>query len=299
MAMNAERWLDELRLDHGPASTAVVRVYAQAAALPEGLQLEAQLSGPVCAYSRTLRAVHRFSAVPGTTGRWEAVVPDPCCWSPPMPFLYEAQLALRDARGRVAGQQRRLLGIRPLETLRQRFVLEGRTLVVRGARRDAVDTGDDLSAWHDAGAAMLVETPVEDWCEAASRIGVLLVVRLPAEPDAAVAHLRRLTRWPAAAMLAAEGSLEESRIPPLCGGVLLHVVRRAEEAASPAAWAQALLAEAEDAHELADVVRAARLPVVALCRGGRYREPAEARRACDRLQADLAARGAAAAGYLV
>ena len=60
------------------------------------LQLTGTLAGPSCLYAKTLQAT--FSLVdrgPGESLLAEAIVPEPCFWTPEMPQLYQADVQLR------------------------------------------------------------------------------------------------------------------------------------------------------------------------------------------------------------
>ena len=86
-----------LRIFHGEATPAAARLYAEYPADdPSGLELTGTVEGPFCQYAHTLTAVGRFRPLPpDRTVMAEAVVPDPCFWTPQMPFTYSVNLELR------------------------------------------------------------------------------------------------------------------------------------------------------------------------------------------------------------
>ena len=85
----------QLELFFGDASDAVARVYAR---LPcdettTGSQLTGELIGPECRFAQTLSARIPFQdRGPGESLLAEAVVPDPCFWTPELPMLYKARI---------------------------------------------------------------------------------------------------------------------------------------------------------------------------------------------------------------
>jgi hypothetical protein len=74
------------------------------------VKLEGTLSGPYCTGARTLTASIAFRDM-GNAGMAEAVVPDPCVWSPQRPLLYRAELQARQG-DRVIGEYHGLIGLK-------------------------------------------------------------------------------------------------------------------------------------------------------------------------------------------
>src|SRR6516225_4867325 len=77
----------------GEANEAEARVYARLpSAVPlDGYQLTGRLIGPECCFAKTLPATIPFvDRGPGNGLLTEAIVPDPCFWTPELPFLYRA-----------------------------------------------------------------------------------------------------------------------------------------------------------------------------------------------------------------
>ena len=59
----------------------------------ERIMLRGTLRGPYCEHARTLPAEYAFRDVgPGEAAAAEAVVPDPCLWSPELPHVYHADV---------------------------------------------------------------------------------------------------------------------------------------------------------------------------------------------------------------
>src|SRR3954471_17984228 len=92
---------ESLELFFGDANPAETRVYARCAtgSLKAGQQrpqITGILTGPFCEYAQTLAATIPFvDAGPGKSSLAQAIVPDPCFWTPELPYLYRAHLELR------------------------------------------------------------------------------------------------------------------------------------------------------------------------------------------------------------
>ncbi len=112
----------------------------------------------------------------------EAVVPDPCFWTPELPFLYRAEIELR--RGaELLWRCERLLGIRRLGVRGQSLFFDGKRFVLRGAMRPPMGSGEwgmgnDEAFARESWTALVVPEPSDEVCELASRRGVLLVADL-------------------------------------------------------------------------------------------------------------------------
>jgi hypothetical protein len=68
------------------------------------------LRGPYCERSRTLAAEFAFRER-GEPGTAEAIVPDPCIWSPELPHFYQADIEARQGR-RVVAEYHGKIGLR-------------------------------------------------------------------------------------------------------------------------------------------------------------------------------------------
>lgn len=84
----------------GDVNDVEARVYARyvtprdaAYPLTEPIIIRGTLRGPHCELARTLPAVFMFRPVPGESPPTaEALVTDPCCWSPELPHLYRCDV---------------------------------------------------------------------------------------------------------------------------------------------------------------------------------------------------------------
>jgi hypothetical protein len=288
----------------GDANPAQARVYArwrvgdQFSGDVERLTLAGQLVGPQCEFAQTLPA--RIPFVGGRSAgalTAEAVVPDPCFWTPELPFLYRAELELRHGAEKI-GTCERLIGIRRLGVRGRWLSFEGKRFVLRGMRCD--DWSEDSAAFaRETWTAMVLADPSDEVCEFASRRGVLLVADLAEMKNGINAALRRMAQWPPVgiALLAGDAAFdaEDRDLAPnlllaqwIAGGATFEIE----------SWAQMAFVEVTSVEEFALVASKCKLPVVAVSRMKNLESVENSRADCDRLQRDLATSGDYA-GYVV
>jgi hypothetical protein len=299
--------MTRLEIFFGDASNALARVYARlpAADAPPSCRLSGRIAGPTCAYSRTLQAAVPLSAQSAEPdGEWllaEAIVPDPCFWTSELPLLYQVHVELRQA-GELLESAERPLGIRPLAARRGRFVWEGRPWVARGASAAALPAAPPAD-WRSADLMMCVEAPSDELCSEASRLGCVLAAELSGSDVEIIAEARRLARWPAVAMLLLDsGAPLDASVRQAARNLPLGRLQSVQGGAD-ADGADFIVCESPSAGDI--LACAAGLssldrprPIVAR-RNAIWRDSlADARRACDALQRELAGRGDFA-GYLV
>lgn len=298
--------LGRLDIFFGDANNAEARVYARlpSAGLPAGCTLSGNITGPTCEYSHTLSATIPLAARGATATAAElppilaeAIVPDPCFWSGELPFLYLANVELRQG-DEVLGSRQRSFGIRPLGVLRRRLIFEGRPWVPRAAQLQELPEAP-LANWREADLTMYVKKPTEDLLSDASRLGVVLIIELWGNAASMPEKVRWLAQWPAAciAVLRSEQPLDRA-IRALCPNLLLAAYCGVGDALSVADWADLVICEEASAEDFAVRTRGVAKPVLALRHAGWRDQPADLRRECDRLQRDLAGREEFA-GYVV
>lgn len=290
------KFADRLEIFFGDANDAISHVYARLRG-PEaetGHQLTGSLTGPSCLYAETLPAT--FSLVdrgPGKSLLAEAIVPEPCFWTPDMPQQYRAKVHLCH-QGNVVASAERFFGIRTLGADGRKLIFDGKRWVLRGICKDELPA-IELDKWHESGATMMVRNPDDALCQEASRVGVLIVAQLDAPH---VHEIQRLSRWPAMAIVVLPSQ------PTIDLNGLAHNLLLAERFAPgrpilPAPWAQIAICDASHHQELECRLAKCPLPVIATRIGA---EPlstiAAGRTLCDRLQRDLAGR-VEISGYMV
>lgn len=203
--------LDALDLFHGETTDALAHIYARLPriGLPEGCALSGALVGPDCRYARTLTTRVKFHDLgSGPTLLARAILPDPCGWTPELPFLYRATIELRCQGELLAGIERNY-GIRRLGVRGKSFSWEGRRWVSRMIARECVSDAD-LDPWRATNTTMLVREAPPDLLHATSQAGVVVAAQLAGRAEQVYANLMRLARYPAVAMALVD-STEVSR----------------------------------------------------------------------------------------
>ncbi len=289
----------------GDANDAEARVYAMLprTGLPEDARLSGELAGPYCRYSQTLPARIRFlDRGPGATLLAEAIVPDPCFWTPDLPFMYSAELRIvsGDAgSSSVPLLERRPVAIRRLGVRDASIYLDAKRFVLRGLRRPGAAI-EELKDARSAGTALYVDHASNDFLREASEEGVPLVLNLQSRRQPAAgsddltrvsADLARVGRWPAVAIVVLDGGLPVGReLRQLARNTLLahNITNGQPDRLAP--WAHLFWwpteIELRSAITLPNTV-----PIVAFRDGGACATIEEGRLRCDRLQADLASFG--------
>lgn len=291
--------MDELDIFYGAMSPQVARVFARLKRA-EGeagadWTLSGHVRGPQCDYTRTLPATIPFRDLgPGATMLAQAVVPDPCYWSPSLPHLYQLHVELRH-EGRTIDTFERLWGIRPLGPHGRDFLLAGKRWVMRGVRRDQVAI-EDLPRWRETGAVLVQENPTEELCAQASKVGVFILALVEQEAAERNAYLRRLARFPSVAGAVLEGPVDFESLRALTPNLLYG--ERVPAGSSLAADSPAAFVYCEWDGAKLDDHPAIGKPIVFARRVSATGELSDARAACDGLQRDLAPFGDFA-GYVV
>jgi hypothetical protein len=260
------------------------RVYARLRGPEVGqdCQLGGALVGPTCRYGETLIAKFALrDRGPGESLLAEAVIPEPCFWTPDMPHLYEAHVELR-RDGQPIASAARVVGIRNLGVRGRKLIYDGQRWVLRGASVEFPTT--DFAPWRDSGTAMVVRCPDDALCDEASRGGVLLVATLQGhEAD----QIRRLARWPAVSM-AIFPSGTHVDLSGLKTNLLLAERFPPGQPIAPQPWSSVAVCGIDDARQSIDAIARCPVAVIAARPAGKFASVPEARRLCDRLQSDLA-----------
>jgi hypothetical protein len=301
---------DTLELFFGDANPAETRVYARVrwspgfslttSSLKAGLQplrLAGQLMGPYCRYAQTLPAtIPLVDMGPGETLLGQAIVPDPCFWTPELPFLYRARIELRHG-GETLDAVEQSLGIRPLGGRGRRFYYEGRPWVLRGVHSEHGRLSE-LAAFREADAAMFIDDPPNDLCAAASEQGVLLVARVSGEGQTVLENIRRLARHAAVGLIVLPDGLPAGFDPRPTARNVVFVGRLDPAHRQSPPWAGAMLCEVASVDRFRELDIGGSLPLIACRRAAPEATIAQRRGSCDALQRDLAGMSEIA-GYVV
>ena len=302
--------LDRLDLFYGAASNNLARIYARILGIPGGAEfsLAGFIRGPECEYCKTLpTSTPLGDAGPGDSLLAQASMPDPCFWSPDVPARYRAHVELRRGNDIVESTEREF-AVRNFGCRGKSFFLDGRRWVLRGVMADNPST-EDLPAWREACAAMIVSDPSDELCREATRQGVVIVpsVSRGETAEANLEQVARLARFGAVhlvLMRSAEipGEALRRAAPNLLFGLDVGWDSPFLAGRIPSYYtfpgADFAFVEVKHFDSFATLVRNSPHPVVAW---RPIREPlplADARAACDLLQRDLAPFGDYA-GYVV
>jgi Glycosyl hydrolases family 2 len=286
---------ERIEVFYGEAHEALARVYVRPVGntVSSEMSISGTISGPHCIYARTLPSHFRLAKGSGDTEPLaESVVTDPCFWSPAEPYLYTARVSVRQGEELVTLRDQ-VFGIRRFGVRGNRLYLDGKNWVARIVACDEVEF-ETLPRWREAGATLLVESPSNELCEAASQIGVLVVAGVRGETAHLVVELRRLARFAAVGMALVEPSgpvYDDLR--DACPNIVLaaNYVGKDEERRPLPAWAGVAVIEHSDPQTLARLAVACPLPVIVRRSVTWPRDVADIeirRAACDALQVDLA-----------
>lgn len=262
-----------------------------------GLSLVGQVRGPRCLHAETLPLTSPLVDLgPGPTLLAQALLPEPCFWTPDLPAIYDVTVNL--LRGtEIVASTRREIGLRPLGIRGRHLSYGGKRWVLRGVSTHS--TTERLPrTWHEALAAYVTDGSDSDALVESSQWGALSVVHIDASGDAALVRLSELAKFPSVAIAVILGTLpagfKKSHVAP---NLLLAQFLGSDNPFELDPWADLLIIAADNPDHL-PAAAAVDKPVIA----ARYLEqPIEllaARAACDNLQRDLAPLGQFA-GYVV
>ena len=284
---------------YGRVTQNSAHVYAQVSSLAAGAEwtLNGTVRGPHCQFSHTLPASFHFrDAGGGPTLLAEAVVSEPCFWSPRLPSLYDVSVELCGQDG-VLQKLERSIGFRALGDRGDSLFLEGSRWVLRGIQSTHVHE-TSLADWHAASAAVVVADPSIEHCRAASEQGVLIVAKLVSGEEIC-RQLTRLSGWAAVAVAVLPPDTDPPEdIRHAAPNLLLAQWQTSPQTIRPAPWAQMIFCEVSDPGQFHKLVEQCPLPIVAVRGLNEIQSLSAARRGCDRLQRDLAPL-ADCAGYVV
>ena len=305
--------LDGLDVFYGASSNNLARVYARVTmagafhAPYAELSLSGFVRGPVCEFAKTIPTTTPLvSAGPGESLLAQAVVPDPCFWSPDVPSRYQVCVELRRGKEVLETSERELC-LRNFGCRGKSFFLDGRRWVLRGVWNDECSV-EDIPLWHDARTTLIVDDPSDELCREATRLGVLVVASVSTQPKASIlSKLRRLAQFGAVPILllrSAEISADELRVaaPNLLFALDIGWDSPILPDRSPSYFiftgADLALVEMKTSEQFVELVGNSPHPVGAWRPIREAISLADARAACDLLQRDLAPFGDYA-GYVV
>ena len=244
--------------------------------------LSGSIKGPRCTRARTLAATFGIeeSEFNGNIPIGK-LIPDPCYWTPQLPFLYDIALDVKFADG---SQQSwtHSVGLRRWEVVKTDLFRERRRVVLRGRCVDDLSS-TVLEQAVEAEVTLSVPPPSEEQLQAADELGVSLIVDLRKET---VKSMPGRHSWhPSVAGLLLTEDPGRQFLSP--NGAMLCGFAAAGSSEPTGDWAQVVVAEFSKG-ELPDGLANLVKPVIAIRRADRELDFTAARAACDQLQADLA-----------
>jgi hypothetical protein len=222
------------------------------------------IRGPFSDFAKTLTA--DFKLKPTESNRAEALITEPCYWTPQLPMRYELH---------VDGEPSVPFGLKRFYCSGRNLTLESKRIVLRGKMCDSPSKADlQLARQHEA--ALIVTDPTYEVCEIASRLGVPLLVRITS-----VTAVERLAWFPAVYMVLATVGQQFNPSPQVS---VAEVVKVGDE---PTFGGQAVIIELELGERPPAWAATCDIPVIVI-RKDPEADIKTARAGCDRLQAELA-----------
>lgn len=299
----------EATVFYDDAGEASARIYALAAPTVDGrlltvdelaeCRLECRVEGPKCRYSTTLptrvklmhRGVTNWGDLPAIMA--EAYLPDPCPWSPELPFLYRVIGEVRYGERAIA-EIDQTFGIRPINVVRNRIVLNRKTWVPRAVNRKAIIGETEIEHWRELATVMAVEEPSDDLLTMASETGTVVFAVIRSPNFSLNPILRNLSHFPAVALIQLNGRVDADSLSTTRNTLFMTDY----SISSDANCRQVALHRVSGLEAFTNWPHSTHLPVIGF-RTHTMRFPlADARSACDILQGELAGKCDAAGFYI-
>ena len=266
------------------ATDAVARLTLRETSQGQIAFFRGDLRGPRCLRARTLAS--SFSVTGEKSEESKSVssstmITDPCYWSPAMPFLYDLKLEVEFSDGSTQ-QCQQSIGLRRLETHGPNLLREGKRVVLRGISVQELSL-ELLNVALKAELSLLVAHPNPELVGKASELGVSVVVDMRKDNSDLENRLTALG-WQAAV----EGILLGEGPMPRDSSALLGQSIKSSQVQPVSTWAPFLFCEFKSSEQLPAWLATTNKPVVAWRAADSHSDLIAARRACDRLQSDLA-----------
>lgn len=256
--------LESAQVFFGQVSSAQAHLYVRIEHVDpsEGWALGGWIRGPRCRHRQTLEAkIPLLDAGPGVSLLAQAIVPDPCCWTPDAPFIYLVRLELTHGENKL-GKAERLVGIRPCGVVKNRLLLDQHAWQPRAVRVENLAVAD-LALWRDVKASLYVDNPSEELCQEASLHGVVLIARLTGDLPQVLELLKRVGRWPAVVVAVLDANPQlPADLRKDARNTLLAIHTSAHDSEDIPSWAQLAVLEDEPDSIIA-VAERSELPVLA------------------------------------
>ena len=284
---------DQFSFRMGHAVDAEALLYFQPQLSAEVMGISGSIRGPHCQFARTLQAevpLQQLDITDNLPCLGQVLIPDPCYWSPKLPFQYDLQLCWKDQSGEEF-EGKATLGLRRWACEDSDWKLEQSRIVLRGGRV-AEPNLKTLEEAREAEAALIVEMVGAELLQAASSLGVPLIVNGGAAGLNLEATVRRLS-W-SSAVLAILIDLKQHPLPmdwigrpsqPFVGGV---IDAKTDLESTRLEGIDFLAVRIRPGERPPEWMHKSNKPVVAIREEVSDGSLVDARRECDRLQAELA-----------
>jgi hypothetical protein len=226
------------------------------------------IRGPFSDFAKTLTA--DFALRPTELGSAEALVTEPCYWTPQLPMRYEVRLEVDSVECIMP------IGLKRFYCKGRNFSLESKRIVLRGMSCES-PTENDLKLARQYETALIVTDPTDKVCEMASRLGVPLLVKTQNETA-----IERYAWFPAVFMVLATAG---QRLKPSSQVPIGEIVKGSDP--EPNGAFQAVIIELNLGERPPAWAATCDKPVIVI-RKDEEAEIKTARADCDRLQAELA-----------
>jgi hypothetical protein len=235
-----------------------------------GKALTGTIRGPFSDFAKTLTA--DFNLRPTDKGLAEALITEPCYWTPHLPMWYELHVEAE------SGEQVLPIGLKRFYSTGCNFILESKRIVLRGKVCES-PTENDLMLARQHETALIVTEPPDAVCKMASRLGVPLLVGIQAETE-----VDRFTWFPAVYMVM-DTSDKLSQLKKTSQIPVAEIIKPTGH--EPTTNCQAVIIELGLTERPPAWVATCDKPVIVI-RKDPDAEIKTARASCDRLQAELA-----------
>ena len=251
------------------------------------VSFEGQLRGPHCTRSRTLPASFTISHCEcngNVASCSTSLITDPCYWTPELPFLYDLEVEVALADGTKAAWQH-TVGLRRWDVDGRHLFRERRRVVLRGAVVAKLSS-DNLSEATEAEVALMLSSPSESLLQHACQLGVPLVIDLRGATGDLSPRLLNYTWQPAVALILLDASVSQTHYKPQ--GTILGCVVQSGDVEVDYHWVDVFAVQLSKDQLPPAWIADCGKPVIAIRDDAAYANFKEARRGCDRLQAELA-----------
>lgn len=183
-------------IHYGPASPYEATVVVRPIDATLNEILRATIQGPYCEYANTLPAKLSFQRRKQSFTELLVNIPEPCYWTPNLPFFYLMEFVTRDLRTGNEQTHKQRLGLNRLAIKGKSFYLDGQRFVVRAIFWPDLNHEPPWLELRGAATALVVSDYDEMFYQSASLAGVMLIADCRAW-NLSLESLRTLRKWPA------------------------------------------------------------------------------------------------------